>query len=52
LTCNSSPSDTKEEVTASNITNLNIRFTPGKELKEAIKKATFKAAESLVTASE
>ncbi|MDR2358923.1 MAG: HU family DNA-binding protein, partial [Prevotellaceae bacterium] len=40
LTCNSSPSDTKEEVTASNITNLNIRFTPGKELKEAIKKAT------------
>jgi predicted histone-like DNA-binding protein len=49
LTCNSTPSDTKAEVSAGNITNLNIRFVPGKEMKEAINKATFRAAESLVT---
>ncbi|MDR2627780.1 MAG: HU family DNA-binding protein, partial [Dysgonamonadaceae bacterium] len=40
LTCNSVGSDTKEGVTAANIRNLNIRFTPGKALKEALKGAS------------
>ena len=47
LTCNSTASDTKAEVSASNIKNLNIRFQPGKEMKDAIKQATFKPVESL-----
>jgi predicted histone-like DNA-binding protein len=47
LTINSTGSDTKEEVSASNITNINIRFTPGQDLKEAIAKAVFKAVDSL-----
>ncbi|MDR2774799.1 MAG: HU family DNA-binding protein [Tannerella sp.] len=41
LTCNSKGSDTKDEVNANSIENLNIRFTPGKELKAAIQKAKF-----------
>ncbi len=47
LTCNSEGSDTKEEVKAVNIKNLNIRFTPGTVLKEAIQKASFIPAETL-----
>jgi DNA-binding protein, histone-like, putative len=39
LKCNSTPSATRKEVTAANIKKLNIRFTPGKTLKEAIAKA-------------
>jgi predicted histone-like DNA-binding protein len=49
LTCNSDGSDTKEEVGVTNIKNLNIRFTPGKELKEAIQKAEFIYSESIVS---
>jgi hypothetical protein len=49
LTCNSAASDTKAEVTAGNIKNLNIRFSPGVELTDALKHATFVPAESLVT---
>jgi predicted histone-like DNA-binding protein len=49
LTCNSEGSDTKEEVTVNNIKNLNIRFTPGKALKEALKRASFVFAEDLVS---
>ncbi|MDR0694800.1 MAG: HU family DNA-binding protein [Prevotellaceae bacterium] len=49
LTCNSAASDTKAEVTASNIKNLNIRFSPGVELTDALKHATFIAAETLVS---
>lgn len=48
LTCNSEGSDTKEEVTAQNIKNLNIRFIPGKELKQAINKATFISIEGMI----
>ncbi len=47
LTCNSEGSNTQSEVTASNIKNLNIRFTPGKDLKEAIQKATLIPAENM-----
>jgi predicted histone-like DNA-binding protein len=47
LTCNSEGAATKEELTANNIKNLNIRFTPGKEVKDAIQQATFKDLESL-----
>ena len=49
LTCNSEASDTKEGVTAKNVKGLNIRFSPGKSLKEAIGKANFVFAETLVS---
>ena len=52
LTCNSLGSATKDEVTANNIKNLNIRFVPGKDLKEALKKVDFVFAESITTKSE
>jgi predicted histone-like DNA-binding protein len=48
LTCNSAGADTKETLTAKNVKGLNIRFTPGKALKEAIGKASFVFAENLV----
>ena len=51
LTCSGTPSDTKEEVTAANISGLNIRFSPGKALKEALAKAVFVHAEKIVSAS-
>ena len=47
LTCNGTGSDTKEGVTAGSITNLNIRFLPGKELNEGLKGASFVPAENL-----
>jgi predicted histone-like DNA-binding protein len=49
LTCNGEGSDTKEEVAAGNIKNLNIRFVPGKALKDALKEATFVFAENIVS---
>ena len=49
LTCNSTPSDTKEEVSAGDIAKLNVRFVPGKTLKDALAGATFIPAESIVT---
>ncbi len=49
LTCNSEGMDTKEALTASAVEGLNIRFTPGKALKEALMKATFVFAEELVS---
>jgi predicted histone-like DNA-binding protein len=49
LTCNSKPSDTKPEVSADNIQNLNIRFTPGKELKAGVQNAKFVYSETLVS---
>ena len=48
LTCNSEASNTKEEVTVKKVKGLNIRFAPGKSLKEAISKASFVFAEDLV----
>jgi nucleoid DNA-binding protein len=47
LTVNSSPSDTKEEVTGSKVYKINIRFQPGRDLQESINKAQFKPVESL-----
>ena len=47
LTCNSFGSTTKAEAGAQNITRLNVRFSAGKDLKNEIKKATFKDAESM-----
>ena len=49
LTCNSEGMDTKKELTAAAVKGLNIRFTPGKALKEAIQKASFVFAEDLVS---
>ncbi|MDR0700315.1 MAG: HU family DNA-binding protein [Tannerella sp.] len=49
LTCHSTGSDTKESAGASNIQNLNIRFTPGKALKDALKDASFIFAEDIVS---
>ena len=49
VTCNSEGFDTKEGVTAAAIKGLNIRFLPGKELKEAINKAHFVFVEGLVS---
>ena len=49
LSCSGSPSDKKEDVTANNIKSLKINFTPGKALKNALKEATFKLAESIVS---
>jgi predicted histone-like DNA-binding protein len=49
LTCNSEGRDTREEVDAHSIKRANVRFMPGKEVKEAIAKAEFLPAESLVT---
>ncbi|MDR2087643.1 MAG: HU family DNA-binding protein [Dysgonamonadaceae bacterium] len=49
LTCNSKGSDTKDEVGAGNIQNLNIRFSPGKTLKEALKNSEFIYSESIVS---
>jgi predicted histone-like DNA-binding protein len=48
LTCHGEGSDTKEEVGAGNIRNLNIRFVPGKALRNALKNASFVFAEDLV----
>ena len=39
LTISSKSSATEKEADASKVTKINIRFTPGKELKEAIAKA-------------
>lgn len=47
LTCNSEGSDMPEEATAGKIIKLNIRFTPGKSLLDALKSAAFLSAETL-----
>ncbi|MDR0872625.1 MAG: HU family DNA-binding protein [Prevotellaceae bacterium] len=52
LTCNGAGADSKEALTAGNIKNLNIRFVPGKSLKDALTKATFIPAESVVSKSQ
>jgi predicted histone-like DNA-binding protein len=49
LTCNSDGKDTKEELTARAVKGLNIRFKPGKALKEALKNASFVFADSLTS---
>jgi predicted histone-like DNA-binding protein len=47
LTCSSESKERKEEITAGCINKVNIRFAPGKELKEALQKVSFKDAETL-----
>jgi nucleoid DNA-binding protein len=49
LTCNSEGKDTKGELNARAVKGLNIRFKPGKALREALSKATFVFAEDLVS---
>ena len=49
LTCNSEGFDTKQEVTANAIKGVNIRFTPGKELKDELKKANYVFVEDLMS---
>ncbi|WP_319592498.1 HU family DNA-binding protein [uncultured Draconibacterium sp.] len=43
LTFNCTGTDTEAECTADKITSVNIRFRPGKQMKEAMSKATFVA---------
>ena len=47
LTCSSEGQEHKEDVTANTIQKVNIRFSPGKELKEALQKLSFKDTESM-----
>ena len=47
LTCKSSAHDMREQVTGSSIQRLNVRFTAGRNLKDALKKAQFIATESI-----
>ena len=49
LTCNSEGKDVREEITARAVKGLNIRFKPGKALREALKKASFVFADDLVS---
>ncbi|MFV0268269.1 MAG: HU family DNA-binding protein [Draconibacterium sp.] len=43
LTFNCTGTDTEAECTADKITSVNIRFRPGKQMKEALAKASFVA---------
>jgi nucleoid DNA-binding protein len=47
LTCNSEGKETKEALTVKDVKGLNIRFTPGKAIKEALQKASFVFVENL-----
>jgi predicted histone-like DNA-binding protein len=42
VTCSSKPSDTEEDVTASNIEKVNLQFRPGKLIKNVLDNAEFK----------
>jgi predicted histone-like DNA-binding protein len=41
LTVKTEGSETEEDVTANNIKSIHVRFTPGKEFKDAISRARF-----------
>ena len=49
LTATAEGSNTKDEVTAQNIKKVNVRFVESEDLKDAMKKATFKDAASIVS---
>ncbi|GHT33647.1 hypothetical protein FACS189434_08310 [Bacteroidia bacterium] len=51
LTCNGEGSNSKEEVSASKIKELNVSFTAGKDLQESLKAAIFIAEESVLSDS-
>jgi predicted histone-like DNA-binding protein len=52
LTGRSLAHQSKDEVNGRSLIGLNIRFLPGKALKDALAKATFTAAEHLVSKTE
>ncbi|MDR0844116.1 MAG: HU family DNA-binding protein [Tannerella sp.] len=52
VTANSTASDTKEGVSSRNVKSLNIRFTPCKELKQAVAESSLKPADSIGLNSE
>ena len=47
LTVSSKGADKKEDVTAQNVTKVNVRFIPSKSFRELINKATFSPVSSL-----
>lgn len=47
LTVNSEGADTKEALTANHIKQVNLRFVPSEQTKDALKKATFKDLETM-----
>ena len=47
LTLNAEGSETEADVNATKVKKVNIRFSPGKELKEAIAKVEFRQASTL-----
>ena len=49
LTCNSEGKDTKEELSVRSVKGLNIRFKPGKSLRNALKNASFIFTEDMVS---
>jgi predicted histone-like DNA-binding protein len=50
LTCNSEGKETREALTTKDVKGLNIRFLPGKALKDALGKANFVFVENLTNA--
>jgi predicted histone-like DNA-binding protein len=50
LTCNSEGKATREALTTKDVKGLNIRFLPGKALKDALGKANFVFVENLTNA--
>ena len=49
LTCNSEGKDTREEITSRVVKGLNIRFKPGKALRDALKNASYVFADNLTS---
>jgi len=49
LTCSSKGHDRREDVNAESIKSINIRFTPGIELKEAIQKTSLISTETMTS---
>ena len=48
LTAKSKGSATEDEVTANNVIDLNVRFTPSESLKDALKKAVIRDVSSML----
>jgi predicted histone-like DNA-binding protein len=48
LTCSGKGAETAAELTAKNIEDVHIRFTPGVEIRDVLAKVTFLPAESIV----
>ena len=52
VTCSSSPSETEDEVTASNIDKVNLQFRPGKLIKNILDTIDFKKDVTAKTVTE